>query len=1436
MLPRFVLVSAVLLCLLLTSKRGDCQTITSLSPTSQVAGFGSGLAIAITGTSFGSTQGSSTVKFNGVTAAVNSWSDTSISANVPGTATSGNIVVTVAGVQSNGVNFTVLPSISNPILPSSGPVGSVILVQGAGFGALQGTGSITLNEQSLPVNSWHTNTVSVTLPAGASTGSVVLTTAAGLTVTSPGPLTVVPPPAISNVSPANGAAGTSVTISGSNFGPNTTNRNAKFGGKTATIGSWSDTSIAVTVPSGASTGNIVVTAAGGVASNGVPFTITPAITSLSPASGAVGFFIFISGSSLGSDIGSVSFNGVNSSFGTVWNATSIMAQVPVGATSGDLIVTSSGGTTSNALPFAVLPPPNISSLVPSSGVVGSTVVVSGSDFGATQGTGTITFNGTPVKMASWSDTKITAIVPQGAGTGNVIVTSGNGIGSNGVSFTVSSLSRTIFPSSGAVGDAISVVGTSFGPNQGAGTLTFGGVTISAILWSDSLIKFTVPANAAIGSTQLVVTPSGAATGTALAFSVRPGISSVSPSISAPGASVTIQGSNFGSSEGTSVLTLNGQPIQVSTWSNAQITLAVPSDASSGPLQVTVSNTPSNPVPLNVACTAPVSFITITPSAFSLFPAASSTLQVVNDCGQPLPGVTWISADTTVAVISTDAQPRVIGVSPGTTTITANYSGLTAQATVTTFAGVGFADGTALYSVAPPPDVSVYGISRAVTTSDNPIALLFWDDRPSGRSFRATTLAGAQLWRTDVMPGTQVMGWTPDNQGGLVAEAYDANAGASTYIAVDGKGNQKWNYQTPGFVFTAPAVAPDGTIYVIDPSGGLVALNGETGIPKFYAPLPVGIVGSQPSILADGRVCSTVVEAPFAGVSFDDVPNQPTTLELICVTTSGASSNTVLSTKVSTVQDVFHFHQGSIISDEGGNPVVSWEAAEGPHTGVPTNTSETNVSGPWGTTRLPACLLGAFDDTKPMVLGETGAVYVACHAASPSTSQATLIYSLGSGGGINWTWGVPVHHRLQLQGATAGGGIIAKDITLGSSDLGVAAENIANLSVAGAATPESWSAPAGSNLVYLGDGLLANLGDQSATSPALIIMASTNDADSVWGQTAANNPQQHRGQSAEFVRDQACSGFDETINPRMLMVPANGSNTLKAKLHGKIRPDVQFVSDNQSVTVSPVNPTGDTTTLTITAAAALDPTQTNPVTIKAVSIADPTYSYGSFKVVVKPRLDGNLTMYKITESVRNLTPGSVPTATSLQNYLNNITWGRQVNVFFTVTPSSPVALPVHYDLLPAPNGNGMLDDLTITNTETDAIQDAILAVNPTKGTFANTVVSYVNKFGPPGGVTCAPVPGRACTMIDGQTATGQHLSYVQDPQVADANSRESITAHEVGHGIAIIFDATTPRSENRSLMWKGRSVPDGDPPNPCEIRDREWKRANPTPGDQPVMAH
>jgi RHS repeat-associated protein len=164
-------------------------------------------------------------------------------------------------------------------------------------------------------------------------------------------------PTITNISPSEGPTGTSVTITGANFGSSRGSSTLTFNGTAATsISTWVSTSIVATVPSGATTGDVIVTVFGVRNADGHTFTVTssgsgsPFISSLSPGQGAVGTSVSIIGTNFGSS-GVVKFNGVTASTSN-WTSTGITATVPSGATTGDVIVTVSN-VQSNAMDFDV---------------------------------------------------------------------------------------------------------------------------------------------------------------------------------------------------------------------------------------------------------------------------------------------------------------------------------------------------------------------------------------------------------------------------------------------------------------------------------------------------------------------------------------------------------------------------------------------------------------------------------------------------------------------------------------------------------------------------------------------------------------------------------------------------------------------------------------------------------------------------------------------------------------------------------------------------------------------------------------------------------------------------------------------------------------------------------------------------------------------------
>ena len=145
-------------------------SITDLSPISGDVGT----PVTISGKRFGATQDTSTVTFNGTAATPTSWSDTSIAVPVPAGATNGNVVVTVSGIASNGVLFTFTPNISG-LSTNQAPAGTPVTVTGTNFGSTQGTSTVTFNGKTAPATTWSATSIVVNVPAGATTGNVVVT-------------------------------------------------------------------------------------------------------------------------------------------------------------------------------------------------------------------------------------------------------------------------------------------------------------------------------------------------------------------------------------------------------------------------------------------------------------------------------------------------------------------------------------------------------------------------------------------------------------------------------------------------------------------------------------------------------------------------------------------------------------------------------------------------------------------------------------------------------------------------------------------------------------------------------------------------------------------------------------------------------------------------------------------------------------------------------------------------------------------------------------------------------------------------------------------------------------------------------------------------------------------------------------------------------------
>ena len=334
------------------SSSSDAPVIASFLPMSGPVGT----VVTIVGNHFG---GTTNVSFGGVLSSnFGTVSDTQITATVPDGVITGKIQVTTAegtAISTDVFTVTIPAPVITHFTPSSGEVGTLVTITGANF---TGTTSTRFNGVSATFSVESGSEIRATVPAGASTGKITVTTAAG-TATSADDFTVTTPPpeipVITHFTPSSGLVGMTVTITGSHFAGAI---DVRFGGIAASdFEVVSDTLILAIVPDSATTGKISVTTAPGTGTSADDFTVTPpppevpVITNFMPASGPVGTTVTITGSHF-TGTTAVTFNSVAAQFEFVLDG-ELNATVPPDATTGQINITSPAGTGTSSTDFVV---------------------------------------------------------------------------------------------------------------------------------------------------------------------------------------------------------------------------------------------------------------------------------------------------------------------------------------------------------------------------------------------------------------------------------------------------------------------------------------------------------------------------------------------------------------------------------------------------------------------------------------------------------------------------------------------------------------------------------------------------------------------------------------------------------------------------------------------------------------------------------------------------------------------------------------------------------------------------------------------------------------------------------------------------------------------------------------------------------------------------
>jgi len=272
----------------------------------------------------------------------------------------------------------------------------------------------------------------------------------------------------------------------------------------------------------------------------------PTIASFSPTSGPTGTTITITGTNFSTTPANniVAFNGTAATV-TGSTATTITATVPAGATTGKISVTVNCNTVQSATNFTVGTslPPTITSFTPTSGPVGTTVTINGTNFSATPANNIVRFNGTTAVITASTATSVTTTVPTGATTGTITVTVAGNTATSSTNFTVTAApSPTITsfdPTSGPIGAIVTITGTNFSATPANNTVVFNETTAVVTASTATSITTTVPAGATTG--KISVTVGGKTATSAADFTVTTIVSDQPPVIASTTTAAFIEG-------------------------------------------------------------------------------------------------------------------------------------------------------------------------------------------------------------------------------------------------------------------------------------------------------------------------------------------------------------------------------------------------------------------------------------------------------------------------------------------------------------------------------------------------------------------------------------------------------------------------------------------------------------------------------------------------------------------------------------------------------------------------------------------------------------------------------------------------------------------------------------------------------------------------------
>lgn len=308
-----------------------------------------------------------------------------------------------------------------------------------------------------------------------------------------------PSPLITSFSPERGMPGTTVTVTGENFGGSASDATVTLGGVPVDVTNVTSTTFDFTVAQDAVTGKIAISVAGKSVTSATDFEVfrTPTVQSFSPDRGEPGTEVTITGTNF-SDVASensVEFAGVSANIISS-TTTSIVVEVPTATITGAITVTTNSLTATSTTNFVI--PPTVSSIEPMTGTTGSEVEITGTAFSPNVSDNSVSFNGVQAVINEVSMTSMTVVVPEAASTGKITIEVLGEIVESEDNYIVAPNIISFSPIEGPVGTEVTISGSGFSSTEAENTVEFNGVAAVVTQATVNKLIVKVPEGASTG--------------------------------------------------------------------------------------------------------------------------------------------------------------------------------------------------------------------------------------------------------------------------------------------------------------------------------------------------------------------------------------------------------------------------------------------------------------------------------------------------------------------------------------------------------------------------------------------------------------------------------------------------------------------------------------------------------------------------------------------------------------------------------------------------------------------------------------------------------------------------------------------------------------------------------------------------------------------------